>query len=204
MGHRQALSDDFIALAVDQHAAVASVISPAFGHIAGSDTGGIARNIIDHGHAVQMTSVFCRDAINERRPPDRRETAILREGRKTIKAGHDEKRCAVFADMHVMHVDITGRMGTGWHVNRIMTIYALYAGLKEIAKAPHLVAGAEPKLAVAHTKSHRAVECPLVDGHLAILVKTDGEDLPRLIGRENEASANTGKPCGEQAATAQA
>src|SRR2546428_1790703 len=86
MRHGETGGDDVVAANVHDDAAVATPVTPAVGHIAGTDRGDVANPAVVQSHAIKMTAIFRSQLAHKRRPPQRREAIALVHGGQAAEA----------------------------------------------------------------------------------------------------------------------
>src|SRR6266545_7476652 len=87
--HGKSTEQDFVALYVHQDAALGLVGSPAARRVGFSQCGDVLGAAIDHGNAIQVTTIFRGQTTDKRRAPARRKTMICVERTETTEAGVD-------------------------------------------------------------------------------------------------------------------
>lgn len=138
MGHGETVAKNFVGDNVHEYATTDAVLAPPFDDIGVAYKSGVAWEPgIVECQPVEMASVFCGQAIDERGHPEWAEGVVVTWGCETIEQGDGEGWDIGVHDGHIVDVDIPGGVAGHGDKKGVMIIVEL-SGIEDVGESPEL------------------------------------------------------------------
>src|SRR4029077_17647083 len=143
--HGKPAEQDFIGFYVTQDAASGLVRAPTAGCVGFSQRGDVFRASIDHGDAIEMTTIFRGQSADKWRAPARMKTMLGVERAEATEAGVDDPKLVVAIPRKLVDVDVAGDMNAARQIAGVQLAHRLqlFRQRRHVAVLPDGVSAAD-------------------------------------------------------------